>query len=100
MLRPDRRATTWCPYFFATSPTGRRSEYVGAAARWDDEVVRGSIDDGEFTSSTCDGERVVGALSVGRSDDLDAARRLIREHVELGDRARSLGDVDVELPTF
>jgi 3-phenylpropionate/trans-cinnamate dioxygenase ferredoxin reductase component len=62
--------------------------------------VRGSMEDGEFTVFYLARGRVAGALSVGRSEDLDAARRLIRDHVELGDRAQSLADLDVELPTF
>ena len=87
------------PYFFSDLADWSSMEYVGGATRWDDEVVRGSMGDGEFTVFYLARGRVAGALSVGRSEDLDAARRLIRDHVELGDRAQSLGDVDVELPT-
>jgi 3-phenylpropionate/trans-cinnamate dioxygenase ferredoxin reductase component len=88
------------PYFFSDLADWSSMEYVGGAARWEDEVVRGSMEDGEFTVFYLARGRVAGALSVGRSEDLDAARRLIRDHVELGDRAQSLADLDVELPTF
>ena len=46
-------------------------------AEWDREVVRGSVDDGEFTIFYLSGDRVVAALTVGRSDDLDRARELM-----------------------
>ena len=37
------------PYFFSDLSDWASLEYVGPAAEWDQEVVRGSIDDGEFT---------------------------------------------------
>ena len=67
------------PYFFSDLADWASLEYVGPAARWDAEEVRGSIEDGEFSIFYADGGRVVAALSVGRSGDLDEARRLIRE---------------------
>ena len=87
------------PYFFSDLADWSSMEYVGGATRWDDEVIRGSMADGEFTIFYTARERVVGALSVGRSEDLDAARQLIRERVELGERTAALADVGAELPT-
>jgi 3-phenylpropionate/trans-cinnamate dioxygenase ferredoxin reductase component len=40
-------------------------------------VIRGSIDDGEFTIFYLARGTVVAALTVGRSDDLDRARELM-----------------------
>jgi 3-phenylpropionate/trans-cinnamate dioxygenase ferredoxin reductase subunit len=65
------------PYFWSDLADWCTLEYVGPAASWDDEVVRGSVDDGEFTIFYLDGGRVVAALTVGRSDDLDRARELM-----------------------
>jgi 3-phenylpropionate/trans-cinnamate dioxygenase ferredoxin reductase subunit len=65
------------PYFFSDLADWAALEYVGPALRWDEEVVRGSLDDGEFSVFYLDGGRVAAALSVGRPDDLDEARRLI-----------------------
>jgi 3-phenylpropionate/trans-cinnamate dioxygenase ferredoxin reductase component len=45
-------------------------------------VIRGSLDDGDFTAFYLDGPRMVGAATVGRADDLDHARRLIRARAE------------------
>jgi hypothetical protein len=41
--------------------------------------------------------RLAAALSVGRSDDLDAARRLIASGADLGARADQLGDLSTDL---
>jgi 3-phenylpropionate/trans-cinnamate dioxygenase ferredoxin reductase subunit len=63
------------PYFWSDLSDWASLEYVGPAERWDREVVRGSVQDGEFSIFYLDGGRVAGALSVGRSDDLDIGRR-------------------------
>jgi 3-phenylpropionate/trans-cinnamate dioxygenase ferredoxin reductase component len=65
------------PYFWSDLADWCTLEYVGPAASWDQEVVRGLVDDGEFTIFYLDGGRVVAALTVGRSDDLDRARELM-----------------------
>ena len=65
------------PYFWSDLADWCTLEYVGPASSWDSEVVRGSIEDGAFTIYYLDGGRVVGALTVGRSDDLDRARSLM-----------------------
>ena len=85
------------PYFFSDLSDWASLEYVGPAAQWDQEVVRGSIDDGEFSLWYLDGGRVAGALSVGRSDDLEHARRLISSGAVVGERAEQLGDLSTDL---
>ena len=65
------------PYFWSDLADWCTLEYVGPAASWDQEVVRGSVADGSFTIFYLDGGRVVAALTVGRSDDLDRARSLM-----------------------
>jgi 3-phenylpropionate/trans-cinnamate dioxygenase ferredoxin reductase subunit len=74
------------PYFFSDLADWASFEYVGPARTWDEEVVRGSPQDGEFTIWYLDGGRVAAALSVGRTGDLDAARELIASR-EPADRA-------------
>ena len=44
------------PYFWSDLSDWCTLEYVGPAAEWDREVVRGSIDDGEFTIFYLPGE--------------------------------------------
>jgi 3-phenylpropionate/trans-cinnamate dioxygenase ferredoxin reductase component len=85
------------PYFFSDLSDWASLEYVGPAYDWDREVVRGSVDDGEFTVFYLQGQRVAGALSVGRSDDLDDARRLISSETDLDGKIEALGDLSSDL---
>jgi 3-phenylpropionate/trans-cinnamate dioxygenase ferredoxin reductase subunit len=85
------------PYFFSDLSDWVSLEYVGPAAQWDREVVRGSIEDGEFSLWYLDAGRVAAALSVGRSDDLEHARRLIISRVDVGEPAEALGDLSTDL---
>jgi 3-phenylpropionate/trans-cinnamate dioxygenase ferredoxin reductase component len=70
------------PYFWSDLADWATLESVGPPGPSDREVVRGSIDGGEFTIFYLDDGRMAGALTVGRSDDLEAARELMRS----GDR--------------
>ena len=63
------------PYFWCDLGDWATLEYVGVGAG--EPVVRGSLDDGEFTAFFMADGRVAGALTLGRADDLDHARRLI-----------------------
>jgi 3-phenylpropionate/trans-cinnamate dioxygenase ferredoxin reductase subunit len=72
------------PYFWSDLADWCTLEYVGPAASWDEEVVRGSVEDGAFTIYYLDAGRVVAALTVGRSDDLDRARSLMASREVVG----------------
>jgi len=85
------------PYFFSDLADWASIEYVGPAASWDREIVRGSLEEGAFSVWYLADGRVEGALSVGRSDDLEHARRLIARREPLGDRADALGDLGSDL---
>jgi 3-phenylpropionate/trans-cinnamate dioxygenase ferredoxin reductase component len=85
------------PYFFSDLSDWAAIEYVGPAYDWDREVVRGSPDDGAFTVFYLHEGHLAGALTVGRSDDLQAARRLIASGTDIGDRADALGDLSTDL---
>jgi 3-phenylpropionate/trans-cinnamate dioxygenase ferredoxin reductase component len=63
------------PYFFSDLADWSSMEYVGPGSG--DPVIRGSLDAGDFTAFYLDGGVVTAALTVGRSDDLDHARRWI-----------------------
>jgi 3-phenylpropionate/trans-cinnamate dioxygenase ferredoxin reductase component len=88
------------PYFFSDLSDWAGIEYVGPAHDWDHEVIRGSVDEGAFSVFYLAGGHVAGALSVGRSEDLQHARRFIAEHTEIGDRADALGDLSTDLETL
>ncbi len=65
------------PYFYSVLADWGELEYVGPAYEWDEEIVRGSFDEGKFTVWYLKGRVVKAALTFGRSEDLDHARRLI-----------------------
>jgi 3-phenylpropionate/trans-cinnamate dioxygenase ferredoxin reductase component len=88
------------PYFFSDLSDWAGIEYVGPAHDWQREVIRGSVEDGAFSVFYLRDGRVEGALSVGRSEDLQHARRFIAEHTDLGDRADALGDLSTDLETL
>jgi len=86
------------PYFFSDLSDWTSLEYVGPAESWDTEVVRGSIEAGEFSIWYLDGGRVAATLSVGRSDDLEHARRLIASRAVIGEAgASALEDLGSDL---
>jgi 3-phenylpropionate/trans-cinnamate dioxygenase ferredoxin reductase subunit len=85
------------PYFFSVLGDWGELEYVGPAYAWDEEIVRGSLDDGRFTLWYLEQGAVRGGLTFGRSDDLDHARRLIMDGVPLGEQRAALGDLDADL---
>jgi 3-phenylpropionate/trans-cinnamate dioxygenase ferredoxin reductase component len=85
------------PYFFSDLADWSSMEYVGPGKGR--PVFRGSMDDGEFTAFYLGDDGVVtAALTVGRSDDLEAARRFIREktapdEAALADLSSDLGSL-------
>jgi 3-phenylpropionate/trans-cinnamate dioxygenase ferredoxin reductase subunit len=63
------------PYFFSDFADWTSMEYVGPGSG--EAVIRGSLADGDFTAFYMDGANVTAALTVGRSEDLEHARRFI-----------------------
>jgi 3-phenylpropionate/trans-cinnamate dioxygenase ferredoxin reductase subunit len=86
------------PYFWSDLGDWATLEYVGVGIGSGEPAVRGSLDGESFTAFYLDGARVVGAVTVGRSGDLDEASRLIRSRVEpdaaaLADEGAELGEL-------
>ncbi len=91
-------AHTEVPYFYSVFADWGELEYVGPAYDWDEEIVRGSLQDGAFTTWYLKDGIVKAALTFGRSDDLDAARKLIVEAGVLDQAQRAaLADLDSSL---
>jgi len=85
------------PYFWSDLADWATLEYVGPAAVWDEEIVRGDLAKGKFTIWYLDGGLLVAALAAGRSDDLDVARSLLVSGVDIGPLRHSLTDVGSDL---
>ena len=81
------------PYFFSDLADWVSMEYVGPGSG--EAVIRGSLEEGEFAAFYVDDGRVTAAMSVGRSDDLDHARRFISERTQVG--TATLADPDADL---
>ena len=81
------------PYFFSDLADWVSMEYVGPGSG--EPVVRGSMEEREFAVFYVDEGKVKAALSVGRSDDLDHARRLIADKAEV--EPESLASLDTDL---
>jgi 3-phenylpropionate/trans-cinnamate dioxygenase ferredoxin reductase subunit len=85
------------PYFFSDLDDWASLEYVGPASDWDREVWRGSREDGEFSLWYLKDGKVAGCLSVGRSEDLAEARRLLAEGVDVAGAVDRIADPDADL---
>jgi 3-phenylpropionate/trans-cinnamate dioxygenase ferredoxin reductase subunit len=85
------------PYFFSDLSDWAAIEYVGPAFEWDRELVRGSLDGGEFSVWYLSGGRLAAALSVGRAGDLVHARRLIASTAEVSGHAGEIEDPSTDL---
>jgi 3-phenylpropionate/trans-cinnamate dioxygenase ferredoxin reductase subunit len=86
------------PYFYSVLGDWGELEYVGPAFEWDQEIMRGSLDDGSFTNWYLKDSAVKAALTFGRADDLDHARRLIAGGSALAeDQRAALADLDSDL---
>jgi 3-phenylpropionate/trans-cinnamate dioxygenase ferredoxin reductase subunit len=88
------------PYFFSDLADWASLEYVGPADDWDEIVWRGDRDAAEFSAWYLKDDRVVAALSVGRSDDLVHARRLIESRTDLSRDSAALADSATELDSL
>jgi 3-phenylpropionate/trans-cinnamate dioxygenase ferredoxin reductase component len=88
------------PYFFADLADWASLEYVGPAYEWDREVWRGDRDSGEFSVWYLQGGRVAGCLSVGRSEDLAEARRMLADRVDVSGAQESLADTGTDLASI
>ena len=84
---------TEVPYFWTDLADWGSLEYVGPAAQWGEEIVRGSMDDGEFSVLYLDGDRLVACTSSGRGDDLEAATKIIAAGGGLPADRTALADV-------
>ncbi|HKI67260.1 MAG TPA: FAD-dependent oxidoreductase, partial [Solirubrobacterales bacterium] len=99
MLGEDRDYDV-VPYFFSDLADWASLEYVGPARDWDEEIWRGDRDAGEFSVWYLKDGRVAGALSVGRSEDLAEARRLLAERVDVSAARATIADAGGDLSTI
>jgi 3-phenylpropionate/trans-cinnamate dioxygenase ferredoxin reductase component len=85
------------PYFFSDLADWASLEYVGPAYEWDEEIWRGDRDSGEFSLWYLQDGKVAGALSVGRSEDLAEARRMLADGVDISAAREQIADSGSDL---
>ncbi len=85
------------PYFFSDLADWASLEYVGPAQDWDEEIWRGDRESGEFSLWYLKDGRVAAALSVGRSEDLAEARRLIAAGTDVSAAREAIADAGSDL---
>jgi 3-phenylpropionate/trans-cinnamate dioxygenase ferredoxin reductase subunit len=85
------------PYFFSDLADWASLEYVGPAQDWEEEVWRGDREQGEFSVWYLKGDQVAGALSVGRSEDLAEARRMLADGVDVSAARETIADPGSDL---
>jgi 3-phenylpropionate/trans-cinnamate dioxygenase ferredoxin reductase component len=88
------------PYFFSDLADWASFEYVGPAYEWDEVVIRGDLEDGEFSAWYLKDGVVKGTLAAGRSEDLVPARALIEVGTDVSGQREALADVDSELESI
>ena len=92
----EKAAYEVIPYFFSDLADWASLEYVGHASEWDQLVLRGELANGQFSAWYLRDGVVDAALSVGRPEDLQQARRLIESERAPQDPSR-LADLDLDL---
>jgi 3-phenylpropionate/trans-cinnamate dioxygenase ferredoxin reductase subunit len=85
------------PYFWSDLADWTSMEYVGPASEWDEIWWRGSAEDGKFTAWYVKDGRVAAALTVGRSDDLTVAGRLLSRGTDVSDKRALIEDPDSDI---
>ncbi len=88
------------PYFFSDLADWASFESVGPAEGWDEVLIRGDFDGGEFSAWYLKDGAVQGALSVERSEDLVHARTLIESGADISAAKAALADPDSELESI
>ena len=85
------------PYFWSDLADWTSMEYVGPASEWDEIWWRGSAAEGSFSAWYINDGKVVAALTVGRSEDLTVAGRLLAAKADVRDKRGLIEDPDQDI---
>jgi 3-phenylpropionate/trans-cinnamate dioxygenase ferredoxin reductase component len=85
------------PYFWSDLADWSSMEYVGPASEWDDVWWRGSPEDGKFTAWYVKDGRIAAGLTVGRSDDLAVAGRLLSSGTDVSGQRSVIEDTESDI---
>ena len=85
------------PYFWSDLADWASMEYVGPASDWDEVWLRGDLEEGKFTAFYVKDGRLAAASTVGRSDDLAVAARLLKEKTDIGGLRARIEDTGADI---
>jgi 3-phenylpropionate/trans-cinnamate dioxygenase ferredoxin reductase subunit len=85
------------PYFWSDLADWSSMEYVGPASDWDEVWWRGTPEEGKFAALYVKDGRVAAALTVGRSDDLAVAQRLLVAGTDVSGERSLIEDTDADI---
>lgn len=83
------------PHWFWSDQYDHSLQYAGHAERWDEVVVRGSLEERSFVAFYLQGGRIAGAFGLNRGADIMMIKELLSARVTVD--PLTLGDEDVEL---
>jgi 3-phenylpropionate/trans-cinnamate dioxygenase ferredoxin reductase subunit len=85
------------PYFWSDLADWTSMESVGPASDWDQIWWRGSREEGKFTAWYLKAGKVAGALTVGRSEDIAVAARLLKEKTDVSGWRERIEDPSIDI---
>jgi 3-phenylpropionate/trans-cinnamate dioxygenase ferredoxin reductase subunit len=85
------------PYFWSDLADWVSLEYVGPANEWDAVWLRGAFAEGKFTAFYVKDSKLAAALTVGRSEDLTVAGRLLKEKTDLSGLRSRIEDTNADI---
>lgn len=89
---------TFVPYFWSDLADWVSLQYLGnASGGYDEELIRGSLDDGAFSVWYLKDDVLLAALSIGRNEDLMEARRLIASKASGAALRSAIPDLSADL---
>lgn len=83
------------PHWFWSDQFGQNLQFVGHAVASDRMVVRGDLEDQEWSAFFLDDTRITAAFALNKGEDVALARELVRMRVEVPEE--KLVDPDVDL---
>lgn len=84
------------PHWFWSDQYGQSLQYAGNVVRWDDIVVRGSVDDRDFVAFYLYEGRIVGAFGLNRGGDIMTVKSLLSERIAVARNVLADDDADLE----
>lgn len=84
------------PHWFWSDQYDHSLQYAGHVVRWDDIVVRGSVDDRDFVAFYLSAGKIAGAFGLNRGGDIMTVKSLLSARIQLDRNTLTDEDIDLE----